>query len=81
MSRFPDEDGSGSEESEFLADETEFALFQTNQQLAAIQSVADAFRDLAGRKALLYFSEDFPIEVLKPSIRCGWSPISVTKPT
>ena len=52
----PDEDGSGSEESEFLADETEFALFQTNQQLAAIQSVADAFRDLAGRKALLYFS-------------------------
>jgi len=52
----PNEDESSGEDSEFLADETEFALFQTNQQLAAIQSVADAFRDLAGRKALLYFS-------------------------
>ena len=52
----PDEEEGSDEDSEFLADETEFALFQTNQQLAAIQSVADAFRDLAGRKALLYFS-------------------------
>lgn len=52
----PDEDEESEDESEFLADETELALFQTNQQLAAIQSVADAFRDVAGRKALLYFS-------------------------
>ena len=42
--------------SEFIADETEFALFETNRELSAIQSVAEAFRDVLGRKTLLYFS-------------------------
>ncbi|MGW8181825.1 MAG: VWA domain-containing protein, partial [bacterium] len=50
----PDEEGQAT--SEFVADESEFALFQTNQQLSAIQSVADTFREVPGRKALLYFS-------------------------
>jgi len=50
----PDEEGDTT--SEFVANETEFALFQTNQQLSAIQSVADAFREVPGRKALIYFS-------------------------
>ena len=40
---------------EFLADETEFALFESNHQLSAIQAIADAFRDVPGRKALVYF--------------------------
>ena len=52
----PDEDTQSETGSEFIADETEFALFETNQQLSAIQSVTKAFRDVAGRKALLYFS-------------------------
>ncbi|RPI25891.1 MAG: VWA domain-containing protein [Acidobacteria bacterium] len=57
----PEQDISEAEEgaeadSEFVADQTELALFQTNQQLSAIQSVADAFRDVTGRKALVYFS-------------------------
>ncbi|MEE8584989.1 MAG: VWA domain-containing protein [Acidobacteriota bacterium] len=53
----PDEDSEEeSEEGEFLADESEFALFETNRQLSAIQSIADAFRDVTGRKALIYFS-------------------------
>lgn len=50
----PDEETESS--TEFVADETEFALFQANQQLGAIQSIADAFREVPGRKALLYFS-------------------------
>ena len=53
----PDEDSEEeSEEGESLVDESEFALFETNQQLSAIQSIADAFRDVTGRKALIYFS-------------------------
>ncbi len=57
----PEQDVSETEEgtegdTEFVADETELALFQTNQQLSAVQSIADAFRDVTGRKALVYFS-------------------------
>jgi VWFA-related protein len=57
----PEEDISEAEEgtegdTEFVADQTEMALFQTNQQLSAVQSIADAFRDVTGRKALVYFS-------------------------
>ncbi len=57
----PEQDVSETEEgtegdTEFVADQTELALFQTNQQLSAVQSIADAFRDVTGRKALVYFS-------------------------
>lgn len=45
-----------STDQEFIADETEFALFQTNQQLSTIQAAVKAFRDITGRKALIYFS-------------------------
>ena len=44
---------------DFVADEAEFGLFQSSQQLAAIQTIADSFRDVPGRKALLYFSTGF----------------------
>ncbi len=44
---------------DFIADEAEFGLFQSSQQLAAIQTIADSFRDVPGRKALLYFSTGF----------------------
>ncbi|MFB3902900.1 MAG: VWA domain-containing protein [Acidobacteriota bacterium] len=57
----PEQDVSETEEgtegdTEFVADQTEMALFQTNQQLAAVQSIADAFREITGRKALVYFT-------------------------
>ncbi|MBN2431940.1 MAG: VWA domain-containing protein [Acidobacteria bacterium] len=53
----PDEDAdAGGDDAAYLADETELALFQTNQQLSAIQTIADTFRDVTGRKALIYFS-------------------------
>ncbi len=54
----PEEEAASEQDSnsEFIADETEFALFETNRELSAIQSVAEAFRDVLGRKALLYFS-------------------------
>ncbi len=41
---------------EFIADLTELSLFETNQQLSAIQSIAEAFQDVPGRKAILYFT-------------------------
>ena len=44
---------------DFVVDEAEFGLFQSSQQLAAIQTIADSFRDVPGRKALLYFSTGF----------------------
>ena len=44
---------------DFIADEAEFGLFQSSQQLAAIQTIADSFRNVPGRKALLYFSTGF----------------------
>ncbi len=50
-----EDDASG----DFVADEVEFGLFQSSQQLAAIQTIADSFHDVPGRKALLYFSTGF----------------------
>jgi VWFA-related protein len=41
---------------EYIVDETEFDLFTTNRQLVAIQAIAEAFRDVPGRKSLVYFS-------------------------
>ncbi len=41
---------------EFIADETEFAIFDTNRQLVALQSVLQLYKEIPARKALLYFS-------------------------
>lgn len=41
---------------EYIIDETELDLFTTNRQLVAIQSVAETFQDIPGRKSLVYFS-------------------------
>jgi hypothetical protein len=59
--------------SEFVADETEFALFQTNQQLSAIQSVADAFREVPGRKALIYFSSGMRTRGVENDEQMRWT--------
>ncbi len=69
-------DDTGSKEdstSEFIADETELALFETNQQLSAIQSVAQAFRDVLGRKALLYFSSGFTSRGIENNEQMRWT--------
>jgi VWFA-related protein len=41
---------------EFIADDTEFAIFDTNRQLVALQSVLQLYKEIPARKALLYFS-------------------------
>ncbi len=71
----PGEDTDSEEDSasEFIADETEFALFETNQQLSAIQSVAQAFRDVLGRKALLYFSSGFTSRGVENNEQMRWT--------
>jgi|GEM_PF-69051 len=40
----------------FTPDETEFNIFNTDQKLAAIQSLAKMLKDLPGRKLVLHFS-------------------------
>ncbi|MDE3155138.1 MAG: VWA domain-containing protein [Acidobacteriota bacterium] len=40
----------------FTADETEFNLFNTDEQLMAIESLAGRLRKIPGRKAILHFS-------------------------
>ncbi|HVB39133.1 MAG TPA: VWA domain-containing protein, partial [Vicinamibacterales bacterium] len=40
----------------FTADETEFNLFNTDEQLMAIESLAGMLRKVPGRKAILHFS-------------------------
>ncbi len=40
----------------FTADETEFNLFNTDEQLMAIESLAGMLRNVPGRKAILHFS-------------------------
>ncbi len=57
----------------FIADETEFALFETNQQLSAIEAVADAFRDVSGRKALIYFSSGFSSRGIENDDQMRWT--------
>ena len=71
----PGEDIDSEEDStsEFIADETELALFETNQQLSAIQSVAQAFRDVLGRKALLYFSSGLTNRGIENNEQMRWT--------
>ena len=71
----PEEDleSDDSLDSEFVADETEFALFETNQQLSAIQSVADAFREVLGRKALIYFSAGLSSRGIENDQQMRWT--------
>lgn len=69
----PDEDSEDSEEGEYLADETEFALFETNRQLGAIQSIAESFRDVPGRKALIYFSAGLTSQGVENDIEMRWT--------
>jgi VWFA-related protein len=40
----------------FTPDETEFNIFNTDEKLAAIESLAKMLRDVPGRKAVLHFS-------------------------
>ncbi len=74
----PEQDVSETEEgtegdSEFVADQTELALFQTNQQLSAVQSIADAFRDVTGRKALVYFSSGLRSRGIENDEQMRWT--------
>ena len=57
----------------FLADETEFALFESNHQLSAIQAIADAFRDVPGRKALVYFSSGLTSRGIENDDQLRWT--------
>ncbi len=66
------EEGTGGD-TEFVADETELALFQTNQQLSAVQSVADAFREVTGRKALVYFSTGLTSRGIENDEQMRWT--------
>ena len=68
----PEDEASG-DEGAFIADETEFALFETNQQLSAIEAVADAFRDVTGRKALIYFSTGFSSRGIENDTQMRWT--------
>lgn len=67
----PDEDSDT--EGAFLADETEFALFESNHQLSAIQAIADAFRDVPGRKALVYFSSGLTSRGVENDDQLRWT--------
>ncbi len=71
----PEEEADSEQDSasQFIADETEFALFETNQQLSAIQSVAEAFRDVLGRKALLYFSSGLTSRGIENEEQMRWT--------
>lgn len=40
----------------FTPDETEFNIFNTDQKLAALESLARALRDIPGRKSVIHFS-------------------------
>jgi len=50
---------------EFIADLTELSLFETNQQLSAIQSITEAFQDVPGRKAILYFTPGLTADAIE----------------
>ena len=69
----PDEDSDAAADGEFLADETEFALFESNHQLSAIQAIADAFRDVPGRKALVYFSAGLTSRGIENDDQLRWT--------
>ena len=69
----PDEDSEAASDGEFLADETEFALFESNHQLSAIQAIADAFRDVPGRKALVYFSAGLTSRGIENDDQLRWT--------
>ena len=69
----PDQDESEGTDSLFIADETEFTLFETNRQLSAIEAVADAFRDVPGRKALLYFSTGITSRGIENDQQMRWT--------
>ena len=69
----PDEDSDAAAGGEFLADETEFALFESNHQLSAIQAIADAFRDVPGRKALVYFSAGLTSRGIENDDQLRWT--------
>ena len=68
-----DDSAEPSSDGGFIADETEFALFETNQQLSAIDAVADAFRDVSGRKALIYFSSGFSSRGIENDDQMRWT--------
>jgi len=68
-----DDSGEAASDGGFIADETEFALFETNQQLSAIEAVADAFRDVSGRKALIYFSSGFSSRGIENDDQMRWT--------
>jgi VWFA-related protein len=40
----------------FTPDETEFNIFNTDEKLAALQSLAETLRDIPGRKSVIHFS-------------------------
>jgi VWFA-related protein len=40
----------------FTPDETEFNIFNTDEKLAALQSLAEMLRDIPGRKSVIHFS-------------------------
>ncbi|MDE2927962.1 MAG: VWA domain-containing protein [Acidobacteriota bacterium] len=69
----PDDDSDAAADGEFLADETEFALFESNHQLSAIQAIADAFRDVPGRKALVYFSAGLTSRGIENDDQLRWT--------
>ena len=49
----------------FMADQTELSLFDTNQQLFALQSLAEAFGDIPGRKSILYFTPGLTADAIE----------------
>jgi VWFA-related protein len=54
----PDTSGASSQDlsDSFTADETQFNIFNTDRKLSAIESVGKMYRDLPGKKFLVYFS-------------------------
>ncbi len=59
------DESSASASGEFLADQTEFSLFETNEQLYSLQSLTEAFGDLPGRKSILYFTPGLTADAIE----------------
>ncbi|MGI8783129.1 MAG: VWA domain-containing protein [Acidobacteriota bacterium] len=52
----PATDSSDESVGEYVADETEFAMFDTNRQLSAIESLVQLYKEVPQKKAIIFFS-------------------------
>ncbi len=60
-----DDSSSSDTSGEFVADQTELSLFDTNQQLFSLQSLAEAFGNIPGRKSVLYFTPGLTADAIE----------------